>query len=90
MKELLPIDFLEIPVTMKMVMKMKFVSFPKFLKHAKIEYNPVRYEKQPAYRKQKWAQYKDYYRVFLLGNGYEGEYDKLEKELKDVDSAFLL
>lgn len=89
MKERLPIDFLEIPVKMKMVMNMKYVSFLKFLKHAKIEYNTVRYEKQPAYRKLKWDQYKNYYHVFLIGHNYQGEYDKLEAELKDVEGSLL-
>lgn len=64
----------------------KYVTFIKFLDHAHISYNEVRIVKQPSYLKRYFEQYKAYYKLFLLGHGYDGEYEELEKALQDVTS----
>ena len=72
---------------MKLVMNMrKYVSFIKFLDHAHIAYNEVRIVKQPSYLKRYFEQYKAYYKLFLIGHNYAGEYEKLEEDLKNETS----
>lgn len=68
---------------------MKFVSFMQYLDHAGIEFNHVRYKSQPYYRIRFWKEHKAFYKVYLLGNGFDGEYDVLEEELKNIKTNWL-
>lgn len=63
---------------------MKFVSFEKYLQHAGILYNKVRYSKQAEYQKLLWEDHKCFYRVYLIGHNYTGEYEEMEERLKKV------
>lgn len=65
-------------------MRMKKISFKSFLIHAKIGFNQTRYDTQPHYKKLQWEQYKELYKVYLIGHGYLGEVDEIEAELDGI------
>lgn len=66
---------------------MKFVSFEQYLQHAGILYNEVRYRDQLSYRKLFWEKHKTFYRVYLIGHNYKGEYEEIEKQLENIKKA---